>query len=270
MSDRKEQTAPTINPVALPSAHAIEYLSSLLRTIPDFPKPGIMFKDITPLLADPRGLNMVLDLMAEPFIGANIQHTVAMEARGFIFGGALAARLNHSFVPIRKPGKLPADVDEVSYSLEYGEGRLQMHKGSISPGDQVLIVDDLLATGGTAAASAKLVQTQGGVVAAFLFVIELDFLKGVDKLREQTDEGVSIFSLIHVVDGLRLSVVKLAPPASSASCTRSIRPPCRRNSSSRRAASSLAAARRSPGKIPAEGSMSSRPKAGGEANRPAS
>ncbi len=189
-----------IDPAALPSAHAVAYLDSLLRTIPDFPKPGIMFKDITPLLADPRGLNMVLDLMAQPFIGADIQATVAMEARGFIFGGALAARLSHAFVPIRKPGKLPADVDQVSYSLEYGEGNLEMHKGSLAKGDKVLIVDDLLATGGTAAASAKLVQAQGGVVAAFLFVVELDFLKGADKLRAQTDPKVPVVSLVHVAD----------------------------------------------------------------------
>jgi adenine phosphoribosyltransferase len=200
MSDQAKTKPLTIDPTALPSAHAVAYLNSLLRTIPDFPKPGIMFKDITPLLGDPRGLNMVLDLMAAPFIGAEIQHTVAMEARGFIFGGALAARLNHSFVPIRKPGKLPADVDEVSYSLEYGEGRLQMHKGSISPGDKVLIVDDLLATGGTAAASVELVHAQGGVVAAFIFVVELDFLKGADKLRELTNKDVPVFSLIHIDD----------------------------------------------------------------------
>ncbi|RLB52846.1 MAG: adenine phosphoribosyltransferase [Deltaproteobacteria bacterium] len=200
MSVQEQTKALTIDPTALPSAHAVAYLTSLLRTIPDFPKPGIMFKDITPLLGDPRGLNMVLDLMAQPFIGADIHHTVAMEARGFIFGGALAARLNNSFVPIRKPGKLPADVDEVSYSLEYGEGRLQMHKGSIAPGDKVLIIDDLLATGGTAAASVQLVQAQGGVVAAFVFVVELDFLKGADKLRDLTASDVPVFSLIHIVD----------------------------------------------------------------------
>jgi adenine phosphoribosyltransferase len=171
-----------IDPRRLPSAHALEYLGSRLRDVPDFPKPGIVFKDITPLLADARALHIALDLLAEPFIGEDIDHTVAMEARGFIFGGALAARLNCGFVPVRKPGKLPAATDEVSYQLEYGQGHLHMHQGSLKQGDRVLIVDDLLATGGTAAATAELVKRQGGEVVGFAFVVELCFLPGRSKL----------------------------------------------------------------------------------------
>jgi adenine phosphoribosyltransferase len=183
----------------LASSHALEYLESLLRTVPDFPKPGIQFKDVTPLLADPRGLHIALDLLAEPFIGADIHYTVAMEARGFIFGGALAARLNTGFVPVRKPGKLPAEVDEVSYALEYGESTLQMHRGSIEPGSKVLVVDDLLATGGTAAATAELVARQGGVVVGFAFVCELTFLPGRAALREhRAGRDAAVHALIAI------------------------------------------------------------------------
>jgi len=186
---------------ALPSAHAIDYLRSRLRSIPDFPKPGIIFKDITPLLGDPLALNLTLDLLAQPFIGQELAAVVAMEARGFIFGPAIAARLNIGFVPVRKPGKLPADTDNVKYSLEYGESELQMHKDSLKPADRVLIVDDLLATGGTAAATAELVHQQKAVVAACLFVVELDFLNGRDKLREAAGADASVLSLIHVNAG---------------------------------------------------------------------
>src|SRR5439155_13358086 len=130
------------------------------RDVPDFPKKGILFKDITPLLADPRGLMIVLDAFAEEFVGQHLDAIVGIESRGFIFGGALAARLNCSFVPVRKPGKLPAAVDRVTYELEYGEGMLEMHKASIREGANVLVVDDLLATGGTAGAAAQLVRKQ--------------------------------------------------------------------------------------------------------------
>ena len=157
-------------------------LRALVRDVPDFPKKGILFKDITPLLADPRGFTMVLDAFAEEFVGAHIDAIVGIEARGFIFGGALAARLSCSFVPVRKPGKLPADVDRVTYELEYGEGMLEMHKGSIAEGSNVLVVDDLLATGGTALAAAQLVRKQGGHVVRFAFVIELAFLAGRERL----------------------------------------------------------------------------------------
>jgi adenine phosphoribosyltransferase len=189
-------TKMTLDHATLASPHAIEFLNSRLRTVMDFPKPGIAFKDITPLVADARALHVALDLMAEPFIGEDVHYIAAMEARGFIFGGALAARLNTGFVAVRKPGKLPADYDEVSYALEYGEGHLQMHKGSLEPGAKVLIVDDLLATGGTAKATVELIHKQGGVVAGFAFVIELDFLGGRQKLQEVAGD-VPLLSLIH-------------------------------------------------------------------------
>ncbi len=187
-----------IDPAALPSPHAIAYLEARLRDVPDFPKPGIVFKDITPLLAEPRALHIALDLLSEPFIDSGVDHVVAMEARGFIFGGAMAARLNCGFVPVRKPGKLPAAVDEVSYSLEYGESTLQMHQGSLAPGDEVLVVDDLLATGGTAAATVALVERQGARVVGFAFVVELDFLPGRQKLHEVTSASTLVHSLIHI------------------------------------------------------------------------
>ena len=153
-----------------------------IRDIPDFPKPGILFKDITPLLADPKAFTMVLDAFHEAYVGKHIDVLVGIESRGFIFGGALAARLSASFVPVRKPGKLPYHVDKTSYALEYGEGTLEMHKDSIRHGANVLIIDDLLATGGTAAGAANLVRGQGGKVLGYAFVIELGFLKGRDRL----------------------------------------------------------------------------------------
>ena len=156
----------------------LPYVMSLIRDVPDFPQEGILFRDITPLLADPRGFHIVLDAIAHCLIGAQVDAIVGVESRGFIFGGALAARLNTSFVPVRKPGKLPAVTDKVSYSLEYGEAELEMHRDALSPGAKVVIVDDLLATGGTAAAAAELVERGGGVVEAFAFVIELCALDG--------------------------------------------------------------------------------------------
>src|SRR6478609_9700297 len=124
----------------LPGQHAVRYLRSRLRNVPDFPQPGILFKDITPLLADPRAFHMTIDLTAERFIGEHVDVVVGIESRGFIFGGALAARLNASFVPVRKPGKLPAKHDRVAYKLEYGEAELEMHVGSIPPNSKVVIV----------------------------------------------------------------------------------------------------------------------------------
>lgn len=170
----------------------LAYVKSLIRTVPHFPKPGILFKDITPLLADPKGFHIVLDSLAQRFIGEHVDVVVGIESRGFIFGSALAARLNASFVPVRKSGKLPAAVDRVSYELEYGTAELEMHKDSIPDGAKVLVVDDLLATGGTAQATAELVRKQGGYVAAFAFVVELDFLGGREKLLP-----VPVISLVH-------------------------------------------------------------------------
>src|SRR4051795_3240667 len=138
------------------SAETLAYSKSKIRDIPDFPSKGILFKDITPLLADPRAFHIVLDSIAERFIGAHVDAIVGVEARGFIFGGALAARLNASFVPARKPGKLPALSDRVSYKTEYSSTELEMHKDSLVEESRVVIVDDVLATGGTARAAADL------------------------------------------------------------------------------------------------------------------
>ncbi len=184
----------------LPGQHAVSYLRSRLRNVPDFPQPGILFKDITPLLADPRAFHITLDLFAERFIGEHIDVVVGIEARGFIFGGAIAARLNASFVPVRKPGKLPATVDKVAYKLEYGEAVLEMHVDSIARGARVLIIDDVLATGGTACAAAELVEHQGGLISAFAFVIELDFLGGKERIVEHA-KGSRVYSLLHFAAG---------------------------------------------------------------------
>jgi adenine phosphoribosyltransferase len=184
----------------LPGQHAVRYLRSMLRNVPDFPQPGILFKDVTPLLADPRAFHITLDLLAERFIGEHIDTVVGVEARGFIFGGALAARLNAAFVPVRKPGKLPAKVDKVAYKLEYGEAVLEMHTDSIPRSARVVIVDDVLATGGTACAAAELVQRQGGEISAFAFVIELDFLGGKSRI-EGSAKGSGVYSLVHFAAG---------------------------------------------------------------------
>jgi len=181
-----------------PSEEAIRLLTSKLRTIVDFPKPGIRFKDITPLVGDAQALRLSIDLLSGPFVGRGIDKVVGMEARGFIFGAAIAERLGAGFVPVRKPGKLPAEVEEVSYALEYGEGTLQLHKGSFTPGDRVLVIDDLLATGGTAAATADLINKQGANIAAFGFVCELDFLPGREKLAAATSPSVPIYALVKI------------------------------------------------------------------------
>ena len=180
----------------LPGQHAVRYLRSRLRNVPDFPQPGILFKDITPLLADPRAFHITLDLFAERFIGEHVDTVVGIESRGFIFGGAIAARLNASFVPVRKPGKLPAKVDRVAYKLEYGEAVLEMHTDSIPRGAKVLIVDDVLATGGTACAAAELIRLQGGQLCASAFVVELDFLGGRERVARDS-EGAGLYSLVR-------------------------------------------------------------------------
>ena len=169
---------------------ALAHLRSKVRDIPDFPKAGILFKDITPILADPRAFHIALDRLAERFLGEHIDAVVGIEARGFIFGGALAARLNTSFVPARKPGKLPAACDHVEYVTEYSNAKLEMHKDSISEGANVVIVDDVLATGGTARAASQLVTRQGGRVMACAFVLELSFLKGREHLSPMPVESI--------------------------------------------------------------------------------
>jgi adenine phosphoribosyltransferase len=181
----------------LPSEHSVRYLKSRLRNIPDFPKPGILFKDITPLLADPRAFHITIDLFTERFLSDAIAAVIGIESRGFIFGAALAARLNASFVPVRKPGKLPYKTDRVAYKLEYGEAELEMHKDSLSAGTRALIVDDLLATGGTASAAAALAARQGAVLVAHAFVVELDFLEGQKRLVEGVEAPPLVYSLVH-------------------------------------------------------------------------
>ncbi len=160
----------------------MEGLKRYIREVPDWPKPGILFYDITTLLKDPVGLHHAVDALANHYVGRLIDRVVGVEARGFIFAPMVAYRLNAGFVPVRKPKKLPAATAQASYSLEYGKDSLEMHRDAITPGQEVLIIDDLLATGGTAAAVAGLVETLGGRVAGLGFLIELNFLKGRDKL----------------------------------------------------------------------------------------
>jgi adenine phosphoribosyltransferase len=179
-SRRSTTSQPTLT-VTRPVS-SFDFCRSLIRDVPDFPKPGIVFKDITPLLASPRALHIVLDGIAERFIGEHVDAIVGIEARGFIFGGALAARLNASFVPVRKPGKLPAAVDRVDLMTEYSRDALEMHKGSLREEARVVVVDDVLATGGTARAAAELVNRQGAYVIGYAFVVELGFLGGRDRL----------------------------------------------------------------------------------------
>jgi adenine phosphoribosyltransferase len=174
-------------------AHRFDLARSLIRDVPDFPKPGIVFKDITPMLASPRALHIVLDGIAERFIGEHVDAIVGIEARGFIFGGALAARLNASFVPVRKPGKLPAAVDRVEHVTEYSRDALEMHKCSIREEARVVVVDDVLATGGTAKAAADLVRGQGGYVVGYAFVVELGFLSGRERLMPVRVESCLLY-----------------------------------------------------------------------------
>ncbi len=189
-TDGSRQDAP-LQPYVSPGARdPLEHCRSLIRDVPDFPTRGILFKDITPLLANPRAFHIVLDSIAERFIGEHIDAIVGIEARGFIFGGALAARLNASFVPARKPGKLPAASDTVSYRTEYSVAELEMHKDSLVEESRVIIVDDVLATGGTAKAAAELVRKQNAHVVGFAFVIELSFLGGRERLLPVKAESV--------------------------------------------------------------------------------
>src|SRR5215470_12130036 len=160
-----------------------EHLKKLIREVPDFPKKGILFYDITTLLKDKVGFAMLIDAFSEHYLGKDIDLVLGMEARGFIFGPALAYRLNAGFVPVRKPGKLPAATVKVEYDLEYGSNCLEVHEDAIEKGQRVLIVDDLLATGGTAAATAQLAKSLGADIAGLAFVVELDFLNGRDKLK---------------------------------------------------------------------------------------
>ena len=169
-----------------------EPLKRLIREIPDFPKKGILFYDITTLLKDKLGLATLIDALAEYYLPKKVDLILGMEARGFIFGPALAYRLNAGFVPVRKPGKLPAPTARVEYELEYGTNILEIHKDAVQKGQRVIIVDDLLATGGTAEATTKLATSLGAEIAGLGFVVELAFLKGRDKLRQY-----DVYSLLH-------------------------------------------------------------------------
>jgi adenine phosphoribosyltransferase len=166
-------------------------IRAAIRDVPDFPKPGIMFKDITPLLADAKLFRRTTDAMAEPYRAAGITHVVAIESRGFLLGAPVAQALNAGLIPVRKPGKLPSKTAAVEYALEYGTDKLEIHADACDHKARVLIVDDVLATGGTARATAELVRGRGGVVAGFSFLMTLGFLKGADRLS-----GTPIFQVI--------------------------------------------------------------------------
>ena len=158
-------------------------LPALIRDIPDYPKPGIVFKDITPLLADARAFAAAIEAMAAPFAGAGITHVGAVESRGFILGGPIATKLGAGFVPVRKPGKLPSATRREEYELEYGTDALEIHADACGAGARVLVVDDVLATGGTASATCRLVESIGANVIGLSFLITLSFLPGMEKLN---------------------------------------------------------------------------------------
>ncbi len=170
----------------------MDRLKAQIRHVPDFPKPGILFYDITTLLADPAGFRDTIDQLAAPHLGQGIDRVVGIESRGFILAAAVADRLNAGFVPIRKPGKLPSATLRESYALEYGTDALEIHRDALGPGHRVLLIDDVLATGGTARAAIDLVQRLGSHLHAAAFLIELDALKGRDKLA-----GTTLFSVLH-------------------------------------------------------------------------
>lgn len=170
----------------------MDRLASKIRDIPDFPKPGILFKDITPLVKDPAALRLAVHQLIHPFLGRDITAVAGMEARGFIFGSLAAWEMGLPFIPLRKPGKLPYDVQSVSYDLEYGSAELEVHIDAVDSSDRVLLIDDLLATGGTAKASCELIEKLGASVAACAFVVELDFLEGRKMLQQY-----EVHSLLH-------------------------------------------------------------------------
>ena len=167
-------------------------LKSVIRTIPDYPKPGVMFRDVTTLLADARGFRRAIDELVQPLAGAKIDKVAGIEARGFILGGAIAHQLSVGFVPIRKKGKLPFKTIGESYELEYGVDEVEIHIDAVKKGEKVLLVDDLIATGGTAGAAIKLLERAGGEVVLCSFVVDLPDLGGADKLRKMGKEVVSL------------------------------------------------------------------------------
>ncbi len=170
----------------------MDRLKQQIRDIPDFPQPGIVFRDITPLVKDPASLRLAVEQLALPFRDRELTAVAGIEARGFIFGPLVAWELGVGFIPLRKPGKLPYDTQSISYDLEYGSATLEVHVDAVGAGDQVLLVDDLIATGGTAAASCVLVEKLGAEIAGCAFVVELDALKGRDKLH-----SYHVHTLLH-------------------------------------------------------------------------
>ncbi|MBL8762765.1 MAG: adenine phosphoribosyltransferase [Phycisphaerae bacterium] len=180
--DILKSAPPEPNPLNTP-----DELKTLIRDVPDFPRPGVVFKDFTPLLRDPAALALAVELMANPFRGKGVELVVGAESRGFIFGTALAQSLSAGFVPIRKPGKLPRAKSGIDYALEYGADRLEMHDDAVHPGERVLIVDDLLATGGTMRAACELVRGLGARLLGISVLIELTFLPGRESLRAYGD-----------------------------------------------------------------------------------
>jgi adenine phosphoribosyltransferase len=175
---RPQSLSDRLAPVTIQEQDVAQRLRALIRDVPDFPRPGIVFKDITLLLGNGPAFAAAISAMAEPYLGRSVAMVAGIESRGFILGGAVADRLGAGFVPIRKAGRLPAQLISQSYSLEYGEAIVEMHADAIAPGQRVLIVDDLLATGGTAGAAAALVERLGGDIVGFAFLIELSALGG--------------------------------------------------------------------------------------------
>ena len=172
---------------------SLEQARALIRDVPDFPQPGILFKDLTPLLGEPAAFRAVIDELAGRVRDRGFHRIVAIESRGFLFGAALADRLGLGLAPVRKLGKLPYKTDRVEYALEYGTGTLEVHVDAVRPGEKVVVIDDLLATGGTAAATRRLVEKQKGTVGAFLFVVELRDLRGREKLKGSEVDALITF-----------------------------------------------------------------------------
>ncbi len=171
-----------------------DYVREHVRTVPDFPKKGIMFLDITTATKDAKAMEYMIEFLYKKFKNENVNYIAGVESRGFIFGAALAYKLNAGFIPIRKPNKLPAETIKESYSLEYGTDTIEMHADALKPGDRVIVIDDLLATGGTAVAACKLVKRVGAEVVASAFIIELDPLKGREKIEA---EGIKVISMLN-------------------------------------------------------------------------
>jgi len=178
----------------VPAAEDIARLRRAIRDVPDFPKPGIVFRDITPVLLDPQLFAQSIALMAQPYRAAGVTRVVSIESRGFLLGAPVALALAAGLVPIRKPGKLPALRDRVEYALEYGSDALEMHQDAVERGDRVLVVDDVLATGGTAEAAGKLVTNRGAELTGFSFLIELEFLRGRRRLSPARVEALLAYA----------------------------------------------------------------------------